>query len=63
MTGMGTLVDDILTEPEVERPLCHRCGLPLIPVNYGKLVLYVHGDPDECERTCEVERHAARQQR
>lgn len=55
---METLVDDILTDPEVERPLCHRCGLPLIPVNYGKLVLYVHGDPDECERTYEAERKA-----
>jgi hypothetical protein len=47
---METPTLDII-EDSVERKLCQRCGLPLIPVPYGWLTLYRHNDPDECDRT------------
>lgn len=57
---METAAPDILKAPAPveDRPLCDRCGLPLLPVRYGWLTLWQHGDPDECERTYEAEQCA-----
>jgi hypothetical protein len=62
---METRAVDILAEDgsEPSRPLCERCGLPLIVVNYGTLELTCHADPDECERTYEAERGSGERER